>query len=298
MRKTIDQAYADYEWYHNNHPIIHSNRFDTLTKKEFESKVNSDEKFAHEWMRIKPKVLVFTGAGVSKESGIDTFRDTNDGLWHKYKIEDVATPRGWKNNREQVLEFYNERRAQLKTVFPNKAHRLIADLEKDFDVTVVTQNVDDLHERAGSMKVIHLHGELTKARGCMYEHKSSPLDSVINIGYDPINIGDKCSVSGSQLRPHIVWFGENLDSDLVGRATKAAHECSVCIVIGTSMQVFPACEIPYQTGERVPIFFVDPSDLDSEFKSYKGEYIKHYKTSATEGMESVVNELHKMYRDE
>ena len=186
----------------------------------------------------------------------------------------------------------------MKTVFPNRAHHLIAKLEDEFDVTVVTQNVDDLHERAGSMKVIHLHGELTKARGCMYEHKPSPLDSVIDIGYNDIRIGDKCKISGSQLRPHIVWFGENLDHDLVGRATKAAHECSVCIVIGTSMQVFPACEIPYQTGERVPIFFVDPADLDREFREYKGEYIKHFQTSATEGMELVVKELHKMYKDE
>lgn len=246
-------------------------------------------------METKPKILVFTGAGVSKESGIETFRDSADGLWHQYKIEDVATPSGWRKDREKVLEFYNKRRAQLETIQPNEAHKLIAELEKDFDVTVVTQNVDDLHERAGSTNIIHLHGELTKARSSMYEHKPSKLDSIIDIGYKEINIGDKCEMTGSQLRPHIVWFGENLDQSLLSRAKDAAIECSACIVIGTSMQVFPACEIPYNVGERVPIFFIDPSELESEFKNFKGEYINHLQTSATEGMKSVVEILHKIY---
>ena len=139
---------------------------------------------------MKKKILIFSGAGVDKESGVETFRDSQDGLWDNNKIEDVATPDGWRRDREKVLNFYNARRAQLKTIEPNLAHKIITDLEKDFDVTIVTQNVTNLHERAGSTNVIHLHGELTKARGCMYDHKTSPLDTVVDVGYNPINIGD------------------------------------------------------------------------------------------------------------
>ena len=160
---------------------------------------------------MKKKIVIFTGAGVSKESGVDTFRDSG-GLWEGHNVEDVATPDGWKRNRELVLEFYNQRRRQLKDVLPNSAHKAIAELDKneDYDVIVITQNVDNLHERAGSNKVVHLHGELTKVRGCMYSHKVSKLDSIKDIGYEDVNIGDKCEVTGSQLRPHVVWFGEGV----------------------------------------------------------------------------------------
>lgn len=240
---------------------------------------------------MKKKILVFSGAGVDKESGIETFRDSNDGLWNNYKIEDVATPVGWRRDRQKVLDFYNERRKQLKNVESNLAHKIIAELEKDYDVTVVTQNVTDLHKRAGSTNIIHLHGELTKARGCMYDHKTSPLDTVVDVGYNPINIGDKCLTTGSQLRPHIVWFGEDLDPDFVDMATKAAKECDVCIVVGTSMKVSPANTIPFLTRETAKIYYVDLSDLDFYVPEYRTDLFHHYQELASTGMEKVKNDL-------
>ena len=240
---------------------------------------------------MKKKILVFSGAGVDKESGIETFRDSNDGLWNNYKIEDVATPVGWRRDRQKVLDFYNERRKQLKNVESNLAHQIIAELEKDYDVTVVTQNVTDLHERAGSTNIIHLHGELTKARGCMYDHKTSPFDTVIDVGYNEINIGDKCPTSGSQLRPHIVWFGENLDPNFVDMATTAAKECDVCIVVGTSMKVSPANQIPFLTKEGVKIYYVDLSDLDFYVPEYRTHLFTHIQELASTGMEKVKNDL-------
>lgn len=240
---------------------------------------------------MKKKILVFSGAGVDKESGIETFRDSNDGLWNNYKIEDVATPVGWRRDRQKVLDFYNERRKQLKNVESNLAHKIIAELEKDYDVTVVTQNVTDLHKRAGSTNIIHLHGELTKARGCMYDHKTSPLDTVVDVGYNPINIGDKCPTTGSQLRPHIVWFGEDLDPDFVDMATVAAKECDVCIVVGTSMKVSPANTIPFLTRETAKIYYVDLSDLDFYVPEYRIELFTHYQELASTGMEKVKNDL-------
>jgi NAD-dependent deacetylase len=227
----------------------------------------------------RKKILVFTGAGVSAESGVATFRTGDDGLWYNHKIEDVATPNGWRRDKEKVLNFYNMRRAQMKDVEPNIAHKIIAELEKDYDVTVVTQNVDDLHERAGSTNVIHLHGELTKARGCMYKHKNSKLDNIIDIGYDPINIGDKCPITGSQLRPHIVWFGENLDTEDLNKAVESAENCDICIVVGTSMQVAPANMIPTLCKEGTPIYYVDPGE---EFSI--GTHIKEV---ASVGMEKI-----------
>ena len=242
----------------------------------------------------KKKILIFTGAGVSAESGVATFRTGDDGLWYNHKVEDVATPDGWRRDREKVLNFYNMRRAQLKDVEPNIAHKIIADLEKDYDVTVVTQNVDDLHERAGSTNIIHLHGELTKARSCMYEHKSSALDSVIDRGYEPIKIGDKCPTTGSQLRPHIVWFGENLDPDFVGKATEAAKECDVCIVVGTSMKVSPANQIPFLTKESAKIYYVDLSDVDFYVAEYRKELFHHYQEPASTGMVKVIEDIKKL----
>lgn len=148
------------------------------------------------------KIVALTGAGISAPSGLRTFRDS-DGLWENHRIEDVATPEAWARNPELVLRFYNERRTQLGTVLPNAAHLTLAAWERDHEVVIITQNVDDLHERAGSTRIIHLHGELVKARG------TRSLSNVVHIGYDPINLGDKCP-AGSQLRPHIVWFGESV----------------------------------------------------------------------------------------
>lgn len=179
------------------------------------------------------KVLVFTGAGVSAESGISTFRDSG-GLWDNYPVELVASPSGWRNNPKLVLEFYNRRRANAAQAQPNPAHIAIAELEKKFDVTVVTQNVDDLHERAGSSKVLHLHGELSKARSCLDENLT------YSIGNKPIQLGDKCELD-SQLRPHIVWFGEI--PFFLDEAKNAFKDAAYVLVVGTSLQVEPAASL-------------------------------------------------------
>ena len=177
----------------------------------------------------REKVVVFTGAGVSAESGIQTFRDS-DGLWHNYSIEDVCTPEAWVKNPELVLEFYNARRKNSFDAEPNKAHLAIADLQSKFNVTVITQNVDNLHERAGSSNVVHVHGELVKARSTADE------SLVYDIGSNDINIGDTCDL-GSQLRPHIVWFGEMVPS--MGEALHHISQADKVLVVGTSLSVFP-----------------------------------------------------------
>lgn len=225
-------------------------------------------------MAKKLKILFFTGAGVSAESGLQTFRDSHDGLWNNYKLEDVCTPEAWKKNPALVLDFYNQRRKQCIESIPNKAHQLIAELENDFMVTIVTQNVDDLHERAGSSTIIHLHGELMKSR-------STRDDKLIYNIQDDIKIGDKCE-KNSQLRPHIVWFGEQLDDSKINLAVKAAMECNLCVIIGSSLQVFPANQIPSYVHAKSKIIIVDPSDLmiDLDYK----ERIHFIKKSAVEGM--------------
>lgn len=235
----------------------------------------------------RKKVVIFSGAGVSKESGIPTFRDSKDGLWENHSVEDVASPDGWRRNRELVLRFYNERRKQLPTVHPNAAHLAIAELEKHFDVTVVTQNVDDLHERAGSTNIIHLHGELTKARGAFYNHKPSPADNIIDIGYNDINIGDKCPVTDSQLRPHIVWFGEYPLG--VEAAYKAMGEADVLIVVGTSLFITYTLNLLTEVPLDCQIFFVDPAP--SEFLSKYRKNVTYKRKPATEGITEVFNEL-------
>ncbi|MCO7223374.1 NAD-dependent deacylase [Pleionea sp. CnH1-48] len=181
----------------------------------------------------KNKVVVLTGAGVSAESGIPTFRDA-DGLWNNYSIQQVATPGAWKANPELVLDFYNERRRQIADCAPNKAHIAIAKLQEKYNTIVITQNIDDLHERAGSNQVIHVHGEITKARS------ESDIKDVVSIGYKDINLGD-CSADGQQLRPHIVWFGETvLNYNLAREHLKTAGKV---LVVGTSLSVFPVANL-------------------------------------------------------
>jgi NAD-dependent deacetylase len=229
------------------------------------------------------KILVFSGAGISAESGVPTFRTGPDGLWYNHKIEDVATLSGWKKDRQLVLNFYNERRKQLLEVQPNSAHYILAELEKDFDVTIVTQNVDDLHERAGSTKIIHLHGELLKSQ--------STLDP--NLIYDykvDINIGDKCE-KGSQLRPYVTWFGENLDLEKIKIAEDAAKEAEFCIIVGTSMQVYPASSIPFKTPQTCLIYYVDPGDVEFNLPSLREFFFYHIQDIASKGLEEVKNEI-------
>ncbi|NKI27274.1 NAD-dependent deacylase [Arenibacter sp. 6A1] len=193
------------------------------------------------------KIVVLTGAGVSAESGINTFRDA-DGLWEGHDVMEVATPQGFAQNPHLVLEFYNERRRQLSTVFPNAAHKALSALEEHYRVDIITQNVDDLHERAGSSNVIHLHGELLKARSV-----KNP-NAIIDWKSD-IKIGDIAS-DGSQLRPHIVWFGE--DVPLLPKAAETTSMANIIIIIGTSMQVYPAASLVHYAPLDSPIYFIDP----------------------------------------
>jgi len=203
---------------------------------------------------MRKKVVVLTGAGISAESGIKTFRD-HDGLWENYHIEEVATFDAWRRNPALVLEFYNQRRAQLADVNPNAAHLALAELEQKYDVQIITQNVDNLHERAGSSNILHLHGELTKVR--------STLDPelVTDIGYEAISLGDLCK-RGSQLRPHIVWFGEAVP--LIEEAAALTAEADILLVIGTSMVVYPAAGLLHYAPDDCRIFLIDPGNLPVE----------------------------------
>lgn len=202
------------------------------------------------------KIVVLTGAGISAESGISTFRDT-DGLWEGHDVMAVASPQGWVNDQKLVLDFYNQRRRQLKSVSPNSAHFALAKLEVKFDVVIITQNVDNLHERAGSSRIIHLHGELNKVR-------SSGNSKLIYDWTDDLNEGDICE-QGHQLRPHIVWFGE-----MVPMLEPAIQECEtadIFIIIGTSMQVYPAAGLISYARSSSNIYYIDPKPhISNELK--------------------------------
>ena len=223
------------------------------------------------------KIVVLTGAGISAESGIKTFRDA-DGLWEGHDIMEVASPIGWKKNAELVLDFYNKRRAQLLTVRPNKAHEILAELEEHFDIHIITQNVDDLHERAGSNKVIHLHGELLKVRSITNEN------FILDWKHD-LNLCD-FDLEGNQLRPHIVWFGE--DVPMIENAIDIVETADVFIIIGTSLQVYPAAGLMNYVDEKVLVYYIDPKpatiyDLPNELKILP--------LTAVEGMKIVKEEL-------
>jgi NAD-dependent deacetylase len=194
------------------------------------------------------KLVVLTGAGISAESGISTFRDAG-GLWEQHRIEDVATPEAWMRNPELVLRFYNQRRQKLRDALPNAGHRALAELEKDFDVHIITQNVDDLHERAGSGQVLHLHGELRKVRSERY------ADLIYNWD-DDLALGDLCE-KGAQLRPHIVWFGESVP--MLPLAAEIAAEADLFLIVGTSLQVYPAASLMIYAQRDIPFYYIDPS---------------------------------------
>ena len=197
---------------------------------------------------MKPKLIALTGAGISAESGISTFRDSN-GLWENHDVMEVASPQGWRQNPELVLRFYNNRRRQLKDVQPNAAHHALVDLERDFDVTVITQNVDDLHERAGSRQVIHLHGELRKVR-------STAHPELIYEWTEDLSPEDCCE-RGAPLRPHIVWFGEAVPE--LERAAMQLVEAHYVLIIGTSMQVYPAAGLVGYAPPHAKVYYVDPN---------------------------------------
>jgi NAD-dependent deacetylase len=198
------------------------------------------------------RIVILTGAGMSAESGISTFRD-HDGLWQKYRMEDLATPEAWKRNPELVLEFYNQRRKQLFEVNPNAGHLALVKLEQKYDVQIITQNVDDLHERAGSSRVLHLHGELRKAVS------TDDPNLIYDIGKKPIKLGDICE-KGSQLRPYVVWFGEPVP--MIHDAAKMASKSEIFIVIGTSLLVYPASGLIHYVAAEVLKFYIDPGAFD------------------------------------
>ena len=195
------------------------------------------------------KIVVLTGAGVSAESGLKTFRDSN-GLWRTYRFEEVASPVAWNRDPELVLEFYNIRRKQLLEVGPNPAHLALVKLEEKYDVQVVTQNVDDLHERAGSKNILHIHGELRKSQS------TTDASLIYDIEGWELKWGDKCE-KGSQLRPHVVWFGEPVD--MISRAAEITRSADVVIVIGTSLAVYPAAGLIYDVPDDVPKYYIDPN---------------------------------------
>ena len=233
---------------------------------------------------MKKNLVVLTGAGVSAESGVSTFRDSN-GLWENHRVEDVASIEGWYRDPALVLDFYNARRTQLATVKPNAAHLAIASLEDEWNVTVITQNVDNLHERAGSAKIIHLHGELTKVRpeNCYNDEDGYSEETVFDIGYDTIHIGDKAP-NGVQLRPHIVWFGEAVPK--IEQAIDAVEAADVILIVGTSLQVYPAAGLYAFTKAGTPIYIIDPAEV-----RVKDARLTHIKDVATNGMETFKNIL-------
>lgn len=225
------------------------------------------------------KIVMLTGAGISAESGLKTFRDAG-GLWEGHAIEDVATPEAFERNSELVLEFYNQRRRQLLEVRPNGAHHAITELSKRHEVKVITQNVDDLHERAGNSPVLHLHGELLSVRSTAYP-------SLKYRWAKDLNLGDLCS-RGHQLRPDIVWFGEAVP--LMDKATEWVEEAEVVIILGTSMLVYPAAGLIYSAGSNVPIYYIDPNP--GNISGFSGRRsITTIKENAQRGMEEILKIL-------
>jgi NAD-dependent deacetylase len=226
----------------------------------------------------KKHIVVLSGAGISAESGLRTFRDS-DGLWMGYNVEDVATPRGFEKDPQLVLNFYNERRRDVAAAKPNAAHIGLAELEKDFDVTIITQNIDDLHERGGSSQILHLHGEIFKMRSVDDEH------TIYEIRGD-INVGD-LSADGSQLRPYIVWFEEPVP--MMEKAAALLHDCDYFVVVGTSLQVYPAASLLHYAPAFLPKFIIDKKI--PAVNSYPNLHL--IEKPATEGVEELKKLLHK-----
>ena len=232
---------------------------------------------------MKKHLVILTGAGVSAESGFATFRDTG-GLWEQYNVNDVASIEGWYRNRKLVLEFYNQRRAQLKEAKPNAAHVAMAELEKDFRVDVITQNVDNLHERAGSTRVLHLHGELTKVRpeNGIYDRTESEAE-VIDVGYRPVILGD-LAPNGSQLRPHIVFFGEAVPN--ISKAIDLVEQADILLIVGSSLQVYPAAGLYRYARNDCPIYVIDPKPVP-----ISDPRVTFIQDVATKGMEEFIKKV-------
>ncbi len=227
---------------------------------------------------MKKKLVILSGAGISQESGLKTFRDMG-GLWEQYDVTEVASPEAWQRNPELVLKFYNERRRQLWEAEPNEGHKGIASLEDWFDVEVITQNVDDLHEQAGSSKVLHLHGELRKARS------SSDPGLIYTLTHWELNLGDKCA-KGSQLRPHIVWFGEMVTE--ISNAISVAQKADIFVVVGTSLMVYPAASLINYIRPGTPVFVIDPHSPEVFYKE-----VVYIQEKAGKGVSILKRELEK-----
>lgn len=223
--------------------------------------------------------MVLSGAGISAESGINTFRDSN-GLWENHDVMDVASPEGWRKNPKLVLKFYNDRRRQLKDVSPNLGHLALKKLESAFEVNIITQNVDDLHERAGSSNVLHLHGELRKAR-------STGMPPIIYDWENDLNWGDLCE-RGEQLRPHIVWFGEQVP--LLDPAAELVKQADIVIIIGTSMQVYPAAGLFEYAKPNAQIYYIDPNPQPTTRLSANSQ-ASIIEEKATIGVPALVDQL-------
>jgi NAD-dependent deacetylase len=228
------------------------------------------------------KLVILSGAGMSAESGISTFRDTG-GLWDQYPVEQVATPEGYQRNPELVLRFYNERRKQLLSVEPNRGHKLLGELEKNFDVTVITQNVDNLHERGGSTHVLHLHGELTKVTSSYSPNNSRYIKELKPEEYE-VKMGDLAG-DGSQLRPYIVWFGEAVP--MIEQAIAYVEQADVFVIIGTSMNVYPAAGLLHHVPDNARIFLIDPNDVN--IQSFRR--IEVIRKGASEGVAELLTRL-------
>lgn len=230
---------------------------------------------------MKHHIVVLTGAGISADSGLSTFRDSG-GLWEGYDVNEVASVEGWMHNREKVLEFYNLRRKQAASVKPNAAHFALAKLEQRFKVTVVTQNVDDLHERAGSSNVIHLHGKLREGRS-----ETDP-EVIVDLGDKPIKVGDKAP-DGTQLRPNVVWFGEQVP--MISQAAELVETANIFMVVGTSLAVYPAAGLVDYTQKGIPKYLVDPGI--PELYTYEGW--QHFQENAAVGLPKLTERLLKEY---
>ena len=225
----------------------------------------------------KKKIVVFSGAGISAESGLKTFR-ASDGLWEEYNIEDVATLAAWQKNTETVQQFYNTRRKQVMEAKPNLAHELVAQLEKYFEVIVITQNIDDLHERAGSKNVLHLHCEIMKVKSTVDSNLIYPIKKW------ELQMGELCE-KDSQLRPHIVWFGEDVPE--MDNATAIAETADIFVTIGTSLNVYPAANLINVAPSSIQKYLIDPSD----FKLEHLKNLTHLKTTASNGMKILFEKL-------
>lgn len=227
----------------------------------------------------KPKITIFTGAGISRDSGLETFRDS-DGLWNNHSIEEIATASAIRKDFPKVNNFYNMRRREVLAAEPNQAHLILKELEEYFDVIIVTQNVDNLHEKAGSSKVLHLHGEIMKSR---------PVANT-KIFYeqtDDINVGDRCPATNSQLRPHVILFNEKLDEDIFYEARRHIRESDLLIVVGSSLQVNPAASLVAEGNGMREFYLVDPSEVETMYR----HKFKHVKETAVNGLTELLPTL-------